>query len=168
MKKVKYLIPVIGVLFLTGCSWMYYARTQEFNDEFKDSRKVISRVLIKPEEKRTEVNYARIIFERTIKNGQEDVKVYFVISRSTTSFRIEDLGYLKASDKSFELPVDKMVTEFKSRTETSVSSYSQSDSTGVRTGFDTDIDERVWIDDKFTVTLSPEMITDIKDAEHSS
>lgn len=162
MKKVKYFIFGISFLFMTSCSWMFYDNFQKFDDEFKNSRKVIARIDLDPQERRTEINSAHVIFEREITDKQDNVKAFFVIARSSTSFKIENLGYLKADNQSFEINIINPVSEYKSKSETSVETYTKTDSTGVKTGQTTDIDERIWIDDKFIFSLTPEMISIIK------
>jgi hypothetical protein len=165
MNKSKVLLLAIPTLLLFSCARIFYVNFQEFDDEFKNSKKIIARVLIRPEERRTEINYAQVIFEREISLNQDIVKAYFVISRSTTSFKIESLGYLKADNQQFEINVISPVSEYKSKNETSVSTYAKTDSTGVKTGQTTDIDQQIWIDDKFIFALTPEMIAKIKKSD---
>lgn len=54
----------IPFLFMTSCSWMIYDNFQKFDDEFKNNRNVIARIVLDPQERRTEINSAYIIFER--------------------------------------------------------------------------------------------------------
>jgi hypothetical protein len=165
MKSIKYLIFVIAALFMTSCSWMISDSFQKFNDEFKNSSNIIARVDLLPQEKRTEINWAHVIFEREISGKQDIVKAFFVISRSSKSFKIENSGYLKAGNKSFEININNPVSEHNSKSETSVETYSKSDSTGVKTEQKTDVEERIWIDDKFIFSLTPEMVSKIKEAD---
>jgi hypothetical protein len=129
MKKMTCFLLAIISLFLTSCSWIFYDNFQKFDDEFKNSKKIIARIILDPEERRTEINSAAVIFEREVSSNQDIVKAYFVIARST------------------------------------VSTYAKTDSTGVKTGQTTDIDENIWIDDKFMFTLTPEIISKIKKAD---
>lgn len=168
MKKLNYFILAIPILLLSGCVRMFFDNFQKFDDEFKNSKKIIARILISPQERRTEINSAYVIFEREISGKQENVKAYFVIARSTTSFKIENSGYLKAGNQSFEINIINPVSEHISKSETSVESYTKSDSTGVKTGQKTEIDERIWIDDKFIFSLTPEMTSAIKKADEFS
>jgi hypothetical protein len=165
MKKIKYLMLLVPGLLLTSCAWLLYDNYQKFDDEFRNNKKFIARVIIDPEERRTEINSAYVIFEREVSSDQDNVKAFFVISRSSNSFKIEDQGFLKANDQSFEIKIINTVSEYKSRTETSVKTYAKTDSTGVETGQTTDIDERNWIDDKFMFTLTPEMISEIRKSD---
>jgi hypothetical protein len=165
MNKSKVLLLALPILFLSGCLRMFYVNFQKFDDEFKNNTKIIARILIRPEERGTEINYSQVIFEREVSANQDIVKAYFVISRSTTSFKIENLGYLKADNQSFEINVVCPVSEYKSKNHTSVSTYAKTDSTGVKTGQTTDTDQQTWIDDKFIFTLTPEMIAKIKKSD---
>jgi hypothetical protein len=150
------------LLLLSGCTWMFFDNYQNFDDEFKNNSKIIARILLDTEERRTEINSAYVIFEREVSANQDIVKAYFVIARSTSSFKIENKGFLKADNQSFEIDVINPVTEHKSKNETSVQTFTKVDSTGVYSGQSTDIDESLWTDDKFMFTLSPEMISRIK------
>jgi hypothetical protein len=165
MKKIKYLLLILPGLLLTSCSWLFYDNYQKFDDEFRNNKKFIARVVIDPEERRTEINSAYVIFEREVSSDQDNVKAFFVISRSSNSFKIEDQGFLKANNQSFEIKIINTVSEYKSSTETSVKTYAKTDSTGVETGQTTDIDERNWIDDKFMFSLTPEMISEIRKSD---
>lgn len=165
MKKIKYLLVLLISLWLTGCSLFLYDKYQVFDDEFKNSRKYIARINLNPLERNTEINSAQVIFERVIATGRDNVKAYFVISRTSNSFRIGEEGFLKAGNKSFEIKIANPATEHKSRTSTSVDTYTQTDSTGTRTGQTTGIEESIWIDDKFIFPLTSEMIAGIKDSD---
>lgn len=165
MNKLKYLIFAILILLPAGCSRMISLNFQKFDDEFKNSRKIIARIDLAPEERRTEIDWAHVIFEREISDKQDNVKAYFVISRSSASFKIENSGYLKADGQSFEINITNALTEYKSKNETSVETYTKTDSTGVKTGQKTDINENIWIDDKFIFSLTPDMISKIKYAD---
>jgi hypothetical protein len=153
-------------LLLTGCSWLFYDRYQEFNDEFKNSRKTIARMEIRPLEPRTEIGYAKIIFEREFSDKNDLVKAYFVIDRSSSSFKIDNQGFIRIDDISFNITFEDILSEQKMKTETSTSSYLTTDSTTVSSGSTVDSDSRIWIDDKFLFTLSEDMIEKIKTSDN--
>jgi hypothetical protein len=161
MKKSGYILIVIQFVILTGCSQMFYDNYQRYDDEFKNNTKIISRVLLRPVERRTEISGAYIIFEREFSSSSDVTKAYLVVSRTMSSFKIENKGFMKVADQSFELDISNTVSEYRSKSETSVSSYAKVDSTGVHTGQTTDIDESKWIDDKFMFTLTDDMKTRI-------
>ena len=133
---------------LTGCIRMLYFRTQEYNDEFKNSKKLIARMDIRPQESRTDVDYARIIFEREISDNHDVTKTYFVLSRSSRSFRTDQTGFFKIDNDAYEITLDNILSEQKADTEISTSSYIKSDSTGVSSGSSANSDTNLWIDDK--------------------
>lgn len=143
---------------------MYYRRFQSFDDEFRNSRKLIARISLRPEEKRTEINSAYVLFEREITSGSNKTNAYFVVSRSTKSFRIQDRGYLRAGDKTFETDITNILSEYKSKSSATFQTFAGSDSTGASSGVLADMDERIWIDDKFMLILTPEMTSEIKNA----
>ncbi len=162
MKKSVYIITVVQLMILTGCSQLFYDNYQRYDDEFKNNTKIITRVLLQPVERRTEISGAYMIFEREFSSTTDISKAYLVVSRTMNSFKIENKGFLKAADQSFEIEISSPVSEYRSKSETSVSSYAKVDSTGVHTGQTTDIDENKWIEDKFIFTLTDEMIDRIK------
>ncbi len=165
MKRISYLLSLSTILLAAGCSVFIYPKYQRFSDEFKESDKRIARITLNPEERRTEINSATVIFEREIAAGSDITKAYIVVDRSTESFSVESSGYMKAGDQTFEINVVNPVTEYKSRNQTSTSAYAKSDSTGVVTSLTTEADEHNWIDYKFTFALSPGMITQIKETD---
>jgi hypothetical protein len=160
----KYSLFLSALLMTTSaCSWLFFDDFQRFDDEFKNSKKLIARVLLDSKERRTEINGAYIIFDREISDKQDVTKAYLVISRTSSSFKVEKSGFLKADGKTFEIEISQPETEYKTKNETSVSTYAKSDSTGVTTGQTTDIEQHSWIDDKFMFTVTPEMISAIKE-----
>lgn len=165
MKKINFIILTIISLSLSGCSWMIYDNFQKFDDEFKNSKKYIARVVLYPVERGPEINSANIIIEREVVSDRDVVKAYFVISRTTKSFKIENSGYIKAGNQTFEINVAEAVSEYKSKNESSVSTYTRTDSTGVSTGQSTVIAEQSWIDDKFIFIMTPEMVSGIRNAD---
>lgn len=164
----KYIyIPLLSALttLITGCTWLFYDRVQEFDDEFTDTRKVIARMDVLPVERRTEINSARIIFEREYSDRNDFVKAYFVIARSSESFQPAMEGFMKIDDDTWEISLDNILSEHKMSTETSSSSYSKSDSTGVSSGSSSSTDTDIWIDDKFMFPLTDDMISKIREAD---
>jgi len=151
-------------MITSGCSWLFFDDFQRFDDEFKNSKKLIARVLLDSEERRTEINGAYIIFDREISEKHDITKAYLVISRTSSSFKVEKSGFLKADDKTFDIEISQAETEYKSKNETSVSTFAKTDSTGVTTGQTIENEEHLWIDDKFMFTLTPEMISAVKES----
>jgi len=141
---------------------MFYDRTQDYYDEFKNSKKLIARMDIRTQESRSDINNARIVFEREISDIHDITKAYFVVGRSSYSFKIDQNGFFKIDTDTYEITLDNITSEQKAETEISTSTYHKSDSTGVSSGSSTDSDTHLWIDDKFLFTLTPEMISKIK------
>lgn len=121
---------------------------------------------IRPLEPRTEIGYAKIIFEREFSDKNDLVKAYFVIDRSSSSFKIDNQGFIRIDDISFNITFEDILSEQKMKTETSTSSYLTTDSTTVSSGSTVDSDSRIWIDDKFLFTLSEDMIEKIKTSDN--
>lgn len=164
-KTIKYSLFILTLLMISSsCTLLLINDFQKFDDEFKNNKKLIARVLLDSKERRTEINSAYIIFDREISASQDITKAYLVISRTPSSFKVEKSGFLKADDKTFDINISQTETEYKSKNETSVSTYAKTDSTGVTTGQTTEIEEHSWIDDKFMFTLTPEMISSIRES----
>lgn len=164
--KIKSFILILLISFsLAGCTDFLYDSFQQFDDEFKNSRKNIARLVLYPEERRTEINSASVIIEKEMLPGQELTKAYFVISRSSYSFRLEKTAFMKAAGQSFEINIAEPLTEYRSKKESSVSTNTTTDSTGVKTSETTNFNEYNWIDDKFVFELTPEMVSAINKSE---
>jgi hypothetical protein len=155
------------IMTMAGCSGRFYNRVIAYDDEFRNSSKRIARVSIRNEEKRTEVNAAKIVFEKVkdISGGESYLSAYFVIARSSTSFRIESDGYMKAGGQKFELKLVEPVSEFKTESESSSSSLVSADSTGVSSYETSDTSTNMWFDEKFIIDFTPEMVTAIRSSD---
>lgn len=164
MSKIKlYCLFLLVLIIQQSCTILFFNDFQKFDDEFKNSKKLVARVLLNSEERRTEINGAYIIFDREISDKQDITKAYLVISRTSSSFKVEKSGFLKADDKTFDIEIRQVETEYKSKNETSISTFAKTDSTGVTTGQTIENEEHSWIDDKFMFTLTPEMISAVKE-----
>lgn len=164
MKTAGFMALLTVFMLTSGCSGLSYIRFQQFDDEFKNSRKLIGRITLRPVERRSEINSAYVVFEREISSDNDETTVWFVVSRSTKSFRIEDRGYLKAGDKTFETDITNIFSEYKSKSSATFQTFAGSDSTGASSGVLADVDERIWIDDKFRLIITPEMTSEIRKA----
>lgn len=165
MKKYLPLLVAAGVFITGGCSTVKYNRVYRYEDEFRDNIKNYTRVSIKAEEKRTEIGTARIIFEHVVNKDKERSDAYFVISRSSSSFKVDKTGFLKADDKKFDLSLINTESGIKIKSEVSTLGYNTLDTTGVAIGQMADIDTRTWIEDKFLINLSQEAAGAISVAE---
>lgn len=165
MKIKNVLMLLSAALFLAGCSWLFYEKNQVFNDEFKNSRTVIARLTVNADERRTEINRAKIVVERELFDNNELCKAYFVISRSSSSFIMGKTGFIQIDKELFEITTDEIVSEYKSDVVTSTSTYTTTDSSSVSVDSKTDSDTRFWIVDKFKVSFTPEMTAKIAIAD---
>jgi hypothetical protein len=148
-----------------SCSSVIYNKVYRIDDEFRDNVKHYTRVNIRPADKRTEIGSARITLEKVVNKEGEAVNAYFVINRSSSSFKADNAGFIKAGDKKFEISLLDPVSEFKSRSEAAISGLATVDTSGLVTGQTPGIDTRTWIEDKFVVTLSQEVVMGISEAK---
>jgi hypothetical protein len=169
--KQNYLIPgtramiyllIVPCLLMSGCAWIFVDRYQEYDDDFRNSRKVISRFNLRPEESKTEIGNAWVIFEKELSNREERIRAYFVISRATSSFKADNQGYIRIDDETYEIWLEDFVTEQKIDTETSSTSFIRSDSTSTTTGIQTSGDTRIWLEDKFMFPITSEMASRVE------
>jgi hypothetical protein len=164
MKKENLSIVFIALIVaIASCSGRFYNHIITYDDEFRNSSKTIVRVSVRSEENRTEVNTAKIVFEKGRQGsaGEFISKAYFVISRSSASFSIESEAYLKAGGQKFGLRVVEPISEYKTEYETSEMSTESSDSTGYNSFQMSDTNSSQWFDEKFVIELTPEMVTAI-------
>ena len=168
MKKTNVRFAFIALMIMAaGCSGRFYNRVITYDDEFRNSSKRIARVSIRNDERRTEVTSAKIVFEKVkdVSGGESYPSAYFVIARSSTSFRIESDGYMKAGGQKFELKLVEPVSEFKTESESSSSSLVSADSTGVSSYETSDTSTNMWFDEKFIIDFTPEMVTAIRSSD---
>lgn len=115
------------------------------------------RVMLKPEERRTEIGHARVIFEKV--SGVQGVNrdAYFVIMRAASSFGADRKGFLKAGGIKFETELRDPVSEYRTSTDETVSTVVSKDTSGVSVSTTTEIDTRTWIEEKFIITIPGEI-----------
>lgn len=157
MRKVT-LILIVFSFTLTGCSYLLNAPTKTFEDEFKNTKTHTLTQIFRPDEPKSEVNSGTLTFSRIISDSNEKVNLYFVLSRSTSSFKVENKGFMKANGNRFEFISEPEGSELKSRQESSTTSTTTKDSSSVKTTYSTDVKNINWYDDKFMVRLTPQMV----------
>ena len=153
--KSSFSIPIlIFCIMLSGCALLYnpYVTTK---DDFKNTKKSTFEISTLPNGYRSPVSKADIIFERITKEKGEDANVYFVISRSSSSFAIEKKCYIKVDSINYELPVEKEDTEYKSKQESISTTTTVKDSTKIKTESTSKTNSYNWFDDKLVVRLTP-------------
>lgn len=156
MKKIDLIIPLSCIL-LSGCA-LLFTQEKTFEDEFKNTKTFTVTQNARPEEFGSVISSATITYSRIISDSIENLKIYFVISRSTKSFQVENKGFVKLNGRKFELNCKTEAPELKSKQESSTSSTTTKDSSSVKTTYNTDVKSVSWFDDKFVVELTPEMV----------
>lgn len=151
------IIIAVTATILPGCTWMFTDRYQVINDDFRNSTKTITRMELRPLERRTEIGNAYIVFEmdQTIRSNES--KAFCVVGRSSSSFRAQEQAFLKTDETNYEIRLKNIGSEQKMSTETSVTSFTTTDSTSVTSGASSSTDTRLWIDDKFTFDITESM-----------
>lgn len=149
-----------------ACSSVKYNKVYSYQDEFLHNSKKYARIHLKPIERRTDIGAANIIFEKEINKEGEDINAYFVVYRSSSSFKVKDKGFIKTGDRQYDVLLMDPVSQFKSKSEATISGIATADTSGVVTGQTADIDTRTWIEDKFVINLSKEIAEGIKEASN--
>ncbi|NDP21602.1 MAG: hypothetical protein GZ091_11065 [Paludibacter sp.] len=160
MKKVS-IIPIVFCLILTGCSYLLNSTNKAFEDEFKNTKTYTIEQTLRPIEFNSKVSSAILTFSRTITDSGESVKVYFIIARSTSSFKVDKKGFMKANGSKFEFISEPEASEYKSIQESSTTTTTTKDSSSVKTTYNTDVKNTNWYDDKLVVQLTPDMVKSV-------
>jgi len=158
MKTLNTLLAAAICLTLSSCALLFNPYTTTV-DEFKNTKKSTLEVTVMPVEymQQTPVQNANIIFERITSANGETSNVYFVISRSTSSFNMEPKCYVRADGKSYELEIESEGTEYKTKHETSSTTTTVKDSARVKTESTSKSNNFNWYEDKLIVRLTPEI-----------
>ena len=158
MKTLNTLLAAAICLTLSSCALLFNPYTTTV-DEFKNTKKSTLEVTVMPVEymQQTPVQNANIIFERITSANGETSNVYFVISRSTSSFNMEPKCYVRADGKSYELEIENEGTEYKTKHETSSTTTTVKDSARVKTESISKSNNYNWYEDKLIVRLTPEI-----------
>jgi hypothetical protein len=145
------------ILSINACS-SFLNVVQHYPDEFKKTDKFILNQYITPDEKKSLVQGAYITYEKEKGKSAEKVMLYFALQRATISFNVGKKGFLKTGGQSFEIEAVNLTTEGHSQTESSDNVVTTSDSTGVKTAVSSSSETKNWLQDKFKLELSPEMM----------
>ena len=158
---------LVFLLTLWGCSSRFYNRVIKYDDEFRNSSKTIVRLNLWNAEKRNEVRDAAIVFEKLegMTGEQADSWAYFVITRTTTSFGITDRGYMKAGAQKFEFEIEEPVSEYNTSYQSTVMETEKADSTGYSSYMMASTSSNNWLEEKFRIMLTPDMVTAIGSAD---
>ena len=152
---------IFFAIAMFGCSGRFYNHVIRYDDEFRNSSKRIARVIVRNDERRSEIWKAMIVFEKVDERagGEAHASAYFVIARTTASFGVTGKGYMKAGDKKFELSVKEPVSEYNTRYETTQMNTVTADSTGYRSSQTANTSTANWFNEKFTTDLTPQMVS---------
>jgi len=126
-------------------------------DEFKNTKKSTFELTAYPTEFQSTVTNADITFEHITKVSGEDVNVYFVISRSSSSFKLDKKCFVKANGATYEMEIHNEETEYKTAQRTGSTTTTVKDSTKVKTKLTTNTTSYNWFDEKFVIRFTPEM-----------
>jgi hypothetical protein len=141
---------------LNGCSLLFNPYITVV-DEFKNTKKSTFESTAYPTEIQSPVTKANITFEHITKVSGEDVNVYFVMSRSSSSFKPDKKCFVKAGGATYELEIHKAETEYKTALNTGFTTTTVKDSTKVKTELTTNTTSYDWFDEKFVIRFTPEM-----------
>jgi len=157
MKSRNSILIVAICISLSSCAFLFNPYTTTL-DEFKNTKKSTFEITLMPTEYlQSPVQNANITVERITNANQETVNVYFVISRSTSSFNMERKCYVRADGKSYELEIESEGTEYKTNRETSSTTTTVKDSAKVKTESISKSNNYNWYEDKLVVRLTPEI-----------
>lgn len=152
------IITFISICFIfVGCSFLFSPYTI-VEDEFKHSKTQTLEQNLYPVDRFSVVTNANVTYERVISDTKESVNLYFVIARTSNSFKIDNKAFMKADGKSYEVSYQNIGTEYKTHQESNTTSTTTKDSTKVKTEYKTEVKNYDWYDDKFIVQLTPEMV----------
>jgi hypothetical protein len=165
-REILYLIIVIQIAAVS-CVTPRYNKVYRYKDEFRENEKAYTRIRVRPDERRTEVGPARVIIEKESDIKGISTDLYFVIYRSASSFRVGLSGYLKAGENKYELALRDPLSELRTKSEAANSDITSVDSSGVVTGQAAGIDTRTWIEKKFVISLSQEMVSGITGSDEA-
>lgn len=156
---------IVLAIISPGCKGWLYSNVYRYEDEFSKSTKTTGRVNVISREPVTDIGSADIIFENEESStGKSNASAYFVIQRASSSFGIKKPAFVKIGDKTFEVKITETFPEFKSGIESSAFSSMSSDSSGIKASSLVNTSTRNWIDEKFQISLAPEMISSLGSA----
>ena len=141
---------------LNGCSLLFNPYVT-VTDDFKNTKKSTFELTAYPTEIQSPVTNANITFEHITKVSGEDVNVYFVMSRSSSSFKPDKKCFVKAGGATYEMEIHKAETEYKTALKTGSTTTTVKDSTKVKTELTTNTTSYDWFDEKFVIRFTPEM-----------
>jgi len=156
MNSFKIFLTAVICFFLTGCAFLFNPYTTTL-DDFKSSKKSTLELTSWPTEIQSPVLNANIIFERITYANDESVNIYFVISRSSSSFKMENKCYIMADGKRYELNIESEGPVYQTKLESSSSTVSVKDSTKVKTESNSKLNTYNWYEEKLVIRITPDI-----------
>jgi len=152
---------LVAITLLVSCSLINQANYYKLDDEFTGRKTFTISQYITPTERNFDVGNAKITFQRTVSENDENLIAYFVINRYSSSFNMENKGFLKANDQKYELLIDKKNTEYRTSTSTKTSNTVTKDSTKVSTVNNTETSTNNWYEEKFSISLNQDITSSL-------
>jgi len=162
MKK-KLLLFGLVTFALSSCSLFFPYRV--VSDEFKNTKKAIFAIDLPPTEYNTTITSSAITFENALSDSAETINAYFVLHRSSSSFKLDKKCFMKASGKSYEINIENAETESRSALNTTTTSTTVKDSAKIKTKLETISNTDNWYEDRFIVRLTPQMIESVRNTD---
>jgi hypothetical protein len=108
---------------------------------------------------------ANIEYQRIIEKNDEKFRIYFVLNSSANSFDLEETGFLKAGNETFEFELSNLNSVYRSSTSSKTRTSTAKDSTQTVTTSSAETKTYEWKSNKFIIETTPEMINAIKKAK---
>ena len=163
MKNKLFTLILLSFTFV-GCSLFYPINT--LVDEFKHTKKVTLEISVIPTERIiNSVTNTNIIFEKCVSESGETLNAYFVLNRSSSSFKLERGCFIKASGKSYETDIENQETTNRSQLMAMTQSSSVKDSTKIKSETKTISNSYDYYEEKFVIHFAPKMIESIKNTD---
>jgi len=162
MKK-KLLLFGFITFAMSSCSVFFPYRV--VSDEFKNTKKAIFAIDMTPKEYNTAITSSAITFENALSDTTETINVYFVLHRSSSSFKLEKKCFMKASGKSYEISIENAETENRFAQNTTSTTTTVKDSAKIKTKLETTSNIDNWHEDRFIIRLTPQMIESVRNTD---
>ena len=160
MKNKLFTLIFLSIV-LTGCSLFYPINTQV--DEFKRTKNITLEIAVQPTERLANSAIStNITFQKCISESGETLTAYFVLNRSSSSFKLDKGCFIKAFGKSYDTSIEDLETATRSQLVSMTQSSTVKDSTKVKTESKTMSNSYDYYEEKFVIRFTPEMIESVK------
>lgn len=163
MKSLLKILLFIGMVWsAAGCGNSYYNTITHYSDEFKKTETFILNQRFTPDEKNSLVNTALITYEKQKRTPVDKVTLFFVFERNPISFNIDKKGFIRTSGRNFEVEGVNLTTENFTQTVVTNNNVITLDSTGVTSVAANSSATKSWLQDKFKLELSEEIVQTLR------